>query len=72
MRTIVDLEPSAVAALDRLARRDVTSRAAQLRLAVAVYLHRQSRTALQRSFGGWVGVADGASWQRRLRTDWDA
>jgi hypothetical protein len=72
VRVIFDLEPDAVERLDRLARRDGTSRAAQLRMAVAGHLYRADRTGMRIAFGAWEGAEDGLAWTERMRTELDA
>ncbi len=72
VRTIFDLAPERVAELDRLAYRDGTSRAAQLRMAVDGYLSLRQRSGLHVSHGAWTDADDGLAWQRRLRSELDA
>jgi hypothetical protein len=71
MRTIVDLPPVQLEALDALCRREGISRAEAVRRAVADHLQRQQVDPAP-AFGLWrARGADGVEYQRRLRREWD-
>ena len=73
MRTLIDLEDKAVAALDRLAREENVSRSALIREAVADLLQRREKPRMETAFGLWAGSGrevDGVAYQRSLREEW--
>ena len=73
MRTIIELPNEQVQALDAVCKREGISRAEAIRRAVAVY-NRQQIVDARPAFGLWKGrrgVADGVSYQRRARREWD-
>ncbi|MBT9368727.1 CopG family transcriptional regulator [Rhizobium sp. CSW-27] len=73
MRTLIDLEDKAVAALDRLAREENVSRSALIREAVADLLQRREKPRMEAAFGLWAGSdpeVDGVAYQRSLREEW--
>ena len=71
MRTIIDLPPTHIEALDAWCRRDKISRAEAVRRAVAEHLERH-KAAPARAFGLWRDrPVDGVEYQRRLREEWD-
>jgi predicted transcriptional regulator len=74
MRTLVDLVPSQVEALDRLAKRRERSRAALIREAVDDYLGRHGRDGAEAGFGLWreagAPAVDGLEFQERARGEW--
>jgi hypothetical protein len=73
MRTIIELPPHQLDALDALCRRDGLSRAEAIRRAVEAHLGRESRAARASAYGLWRGrKIDGLAWERRLRSEWTA
>ena len=69
MRTFVQLTPSQIRALDRLARRLGQSRASLIREAVDDYL--APRATAEDAFGLWgMNGPDGLAFQERARRDW--
>lgn len=73
MRTIIDLPPAQIEALDALCKREGVSRAEAVRRAVAQYVHEERAKEPDRVFGLWRGRrVDGVEYQRRLRREWDA
>jgi len=72
MRTIVDLPPDQLQALDLLCRRKGISRAEAVRRAVAEHLQRHPADP-GRAFGLWRArrMGDSVDYQRRLRRKWD-
>jgi metal-responsive CopG/Arc/MetJ family transcriptional regulator len=72
MRTIVDLPPDHVEALDVHCRRENISRAEAVRRAVAAYLRDQNHSAAERAYGLWRDRRlDGLKYQQALRREWD-
>ena len=74
MRTIIELSPEHLAALDKLRKRKQSSRAALIRDAVEAYLASQNpRTREDRpGFGAWKHKrVDAIKYQRRIREEWD-
>lgn len=70
MRTIVDLPPAQLEALDLLCRREGISRAEAVRRAVAEHLARHQADP-GRAFGLWSARRiDSVEYQRRLRREW--
>lgn len=68
---LVDLGDGDVAALDSVARRSNTSRAALIRAAVAEWLNEHKRAGQVEAFGLWAGRAgDGLDYQERVRREW--
>lgn len=59
VRIIFDIDEADAEELRRLAYREHTSRAAQVRMAVRTYLEVQARSALHRTFGQWPEAPDG-------------
>lgn len=73
MKTLIELEDKAVAALDRLAREERVSRSALIREAVADLLQRREKPRAAAAFGLWTKSgqqADGVAYQRSLREEW--
>ena len=71
MRTIIELPPHQLEALDALCRRDGLSRAEVIRRAIDAHLGRESRTARESAYGLWRDQKiDGLAWERRLRREW--
>lgn len=71
MRTLIDLEPPNLKALDRLAKSEGRSRAAIIREAVGEYLDRRRLTELDDAFGLWGNRrVDGLAYQSELRNEW--
>jgi metal-responsive CopG/Arc/MetJ family transcriptional regulator len=72
MRTIIDLPPSDIDALDALCRREGISRAEAIRRAVAQHLLANRTGDADMAFGLWrARPVDGLRYQRRLRREWD-
>jgi hypothetical protein len=70
MRTIIDIPPEQLQQLAELCRREDVSRAEAVRRAIADYLEKQPRQP-DAAFGLWKGrLADGVSYQQRLRDEW--
>ena len=69
VRIIFDIDASDAEELRRLAFRERTSRAAQLRIAVRARLRDAARPGLTRSFARWPEAPDGADEQARLRNE---
>ena len=69
VRIIFDIDEHDAEELRRLAYRERTSRAAQLRIAVRAYLRTMEGPALARSFARWPEAPDGADLQARLRDE---
>jgi hypothetical protein len=72
VRTLVDLVPSQVVALDRLAKRRERSRAALIREAVDDYLLRNGGAAQvgDEAFGLWGNGLDGLAYEDKVRGEW--
>lgn len=71
MRTIIDLPPAYLDALDVWSRREGISRAEAVRRAVAEHLQRH-QIDTTRAFGLWRDRrVDGIEYQQRLRREWD-
>lgn len=72
MRTIIDLPPAQLDALDAWCRRDGISRAEAIRRAVAGAVGQQTAAGRQAAFGLWRDRQgpDGLAYQRRLRREW--
>ncbi|MBI3941256.1 MAG: ribbon-helix-helix protein, CopG family [Acidobacteria bacterium] len=75
MRTIIDLPPEQVAALDDLCRREKISRAEAVRRAVGEFLPRARSTWRNHpAVGLWKDRgrrADSVGYVRRIRKEWD-
>jgi len=72
MRTIIDLPPDQLDALDRWCRREGISRAEAIRRAVADRVRPERAADRDRAFGIWRDRAiDGLAYQRRARGEWD-
>ena len=70
MRTIIDVPPEQLDALDDVCRRDGISRAEAIRRAVALLL-KQRGGAPEQAFGIWrERKTDGLTYERRLRDEW--
>lgn len=73
MRALIDIPDDDLAALDKLARRNGRSRAAEMREAVVTYLRNRSGNGwIERGRGYWKDrddVADGGEYQRTIRED---
>jgi hypothetical protein len=73
MRTIIDLPPGDVDALDALCRREGISRAEAIRRAVAQHLLANRAGDPNHAFGLWrARPVDGLRYQQRLRREWDS
>lgn len=70
MRTLIDLDDDAVLELDRIAKKEKTSRAALIRRGVALLLQERKQPDLERAFGLWTDERDGVAYQRDLRAEW--
>lgn len=71
MRALVDMEDRQVEALDSLANRNRTSRAALIRAAIDEYLDRQHHEQIQDGFGLWGNdTIDGRAYQEKVRAEW--
>ena len=72
VRTIIDLPPHQVEALDAHCRHEGISRAEAVRRAVADHLQRHQPSGAKRAFGIWRGrKLDGAKYQTARRREWD-
>jgi metal-responsive CopG/Arc/MetJ family transcriptional regulator len=72
MRTIIDLPPADVDALDALCRREGISRAEAIRRAVAQHLLANRAGQADQAFGLWrARPVDGLRYQQRVRREWD-
>jgi len=72
MRTIIELPPDQIDALDALCRRDRISRAEAIRRAVAGYVRSVPREGADPAYGLWrARRIDGLKYQNRLRREWD-
>jgi len=69
VRIIFDIDDRDAEDLRRLAYRERTSRAAQLRIAVRAHLRNVERPSLTRSFARWPEAPDGADLQARIRDE---
>jgi hypothetical protein len=72
MRTIIDLPPEQLEALDGICRRDGISRAEAIRQAVALLTRERGASRSGVAFGLWRGKrqVDGLEYQERLRREW--
>jgi len=71
MRTIIDLPPAQIDALDALCRREGISRAEAIRRAVAAHVRQERDRGPDPAFGLWSDrPVDGVKHQRRLRREW--
>jgi predicted transcriptional regulator len=72
MRTIIELPPAQIDALDALCRRERISRAEAIRQAVAAHVGRASAVARASAFGLWRdrGI-DALAYERQLREEWE-
>jgi hypothetical protein len=72
MRTIIDLPPDQLEALDGICRRDSISRAEAIRQAVALLVRQRGASTSGVAFGLWRGRrhGDGLRYQERLRREW--
>jgi metal-responsive CopG/Arc/MetJ family transcriptional regulator len=72
MRTIIELPPAQLEALDAVCRRDGISRAEAIRRAIAASLGETTASGRKAAFGLWRGrrTADGLAYERRLRREW--
>jgi len=72
VRTIIDLPPDQLEALDALCRREGISRAEAVRRAVADHVQTHRAPDRERAFGLWrAKPRDGVRYERRLRGEWD-
>jgi ribbon-helix-helix CopG family protein len=73
MRTIIELPPEQIEALDALCARDGISRAEAVRRSVAEYVRTQRAASPDLAFGLWRhrGV-DGLAYEADLRGEWDS
>lgn len=72
VRTIIDLPPAQLDALDAWCRRDGISRAEAIRRAVAATVGQHAAVGREAAFGLWRDQPiDGLAWQERLRAEWD-
>ena len=73
MRTIIDLPPAQLDALDAWCARDGISRAEAIRRAVAAAVGSQAAVARDSAYGMWRDRRiDGLAWQESMRAEWDA
>jgi metal-responsive CopG/Arc/MetJ family transcriptional regulator len=73
MRTVIDLSPDQVSALDAISRRERISRAEAVRRAVAQYVQARAEEAAGDAFGLWADRnVDGLEYEQRLREEWTA
>jgi metal-responsive CopG/Arc/MetJ family transcriptional regulator len=71
MRTLVDIDARAIKALDELARKERTSRAALIRAAVDAFLARHAARPKDHAFGLWGNHRiDGLAYQEQVRGEW--
>jgi len=71
MRALVDIEEEQIRDLDRLAKEQKRSRAALIREAVADYLAKRNRQAVEDAFGLWgQRTTDGLAYQEKVRGEW--
>ena len=72
MRTIIDLPPEQLEALDGICRREGISRAEAIRQAVALLTRERAASRSGVAFGLWRGKrqVDGLEYQERLRREW--
>jgi predicted transcriptional regulator len=71
MRTLVDIGDPEVKALDRLAQREKTSRAALIRKAIDDFLARNNADIEAEAFGLWGDrKVDGLAYQENMRSEW--
>lgn len=71
MRTLVDIEDGQIRDLDELARRAKLSRAALIRQAIAEFVGKSLRGAVDEAFGLWGDrKIDGLAYQREVRKEW--
>jgi hypothetical protein len=72
MRTIIDLPPALLNALDVWRRRERISRAEAVRRAVEAMVGQQAATARAAAFGLWRSrnQADSLAYQRSIRREW--
>ncbi|MCM2404100.1 ribbon-helix-helix domain-containing protein [Rhizobium sp. S153] len=71
MRTLVDIDEKALAALDDIARRQRVSRASLIREAVSDLLLKRQGPADEAAFGLWAEKkVDGLAYQKALRQEW--
>ncbi|HXT71004.1 MAG TPA: CopG family transcriptional regulator [Vicinamibacterales bacterium] len=72
MRTIIELPPVQLDALDALCRRENISRAEAIRQAVAAHVGRASAAARGSAFGLWRDRGINAlAYERGLRAEWE-
>lgn len=72
MRTIIDLPPAQLDALDAWCERDGISRAEAIRRAVAAAIGAQTAVARESAYGIWRNRGiDGLAWQESMRAEWD-
>jgi hypothetical protein len=72
VRTIIDLPPEQLDALDALCSREDISRAEAVRRAVAAHLRQVRAAGPDPAFGLWRDrPPDGLKYERRLRREWD-
>lgn len=71
MRTLVDIGDPEVKALDRLAQREKSSRAALIRKAINDFLARNNADIEAEAFGLWGDrKIDGLAYQENMRSEW--
>ncbi|HEY0871946.1 MAG TPA: ribbon-helix-helix protein, CopG family [Vicinamibacterales bacterium] len=72
MRTIIDLPPEQLEAIDGICRREGISRAEAIRQAVALLTRERAASRSGVAFGLWRGKrqVDGLEYQERLRREW--
>lgn len=72
MRTIIELPPDQLEALEVLCSRDGISRAEAIRRAVASFVVQSGASSAGQAFGLWRGRREsGLEYQERLRKEWD-
>jgi predicted transcriptional regulator len=71
MRILADLEEAQIEALDQLAARSKTSRAALIREAIAAFLGARREQNSADAFGLWgERTVDGLAYERKVRSEW--
>ncbi len=71
MRTLVDIEDTAIEQLDNLAARSKQSRAALIRQAISEFLGKGRSQAAADAFGLWgKQKIDGLAYERKVRAEW--
>lgn len=72
MRTIIELPPNQLDALEALCKREAISRAEAIRRAVAAFLQQNGAAAGRHAFGLWQDRPEsGLEYQEQARQEWD-